>query len=152
MVSDKFYGNLTLNLRASDFSKFRSFNRRFLFRGKFGQCLFYCFIMEMCHSAIYICELCNTSYGRVGIPVWCITTIVPGAPIVWRTAIDLIASKALPPALRIIVASIPQLVLSCHGEGSMVVRAHWESFHRYPRLDMDLDVGLNMTRRQHQLH
>ena len=58
--------NPTLNLRASDFSKFRSFNRRFLFRCKFGQCLFYCAIVEMCHSAIYICELCNTSYGRVG--------------------------------------------------------------------------------------
>lgn len=39
-------------------------------------------------------------------PVWCITTIVPGAPIVWRTAKVLMASNALPPAFRTIVASV----------------------------------------------
>jgi hypothetical protein len=39
--------------------------------------------------------------------VWCITTIVPGAPIVCNAVRDRIASMTLPPAFWTIVAPIP---------------------------------------------
>jgi hypothetical protein len=41
---------------------------------------------------------------RTNIPVWCITTMVRGSPMVWRTAKDRMRSKTLPPAFRTIVA------------------------------------------------
>jgi hypothetical protein len=45
----------------------------------------------------------------VSLPVWCKTTMVPGAPIVWSTVRVRIASITLPPAFRTIVAPIYEI-------------------------------------------
>ena len=78
----------------------RDFEQRFLDIG----------IVKMNHAAVcaMLVLYSETHTGlilSVNLPVWCITTIVPGAPMVCKTAKVLIASRVLPPAFRTMVAS-----------------------------------------------
>lgn len=105
--------NPACGLPVFDFTEFTSFDWSFLAWRDFHKRFLDVGVVKMGHAAVYLVSVlltCSQIPFVRNLPVWCITTIVPGAPIVWSTDSVRIASKALPPAFRTMVASIHSFI------------------------------------------
>jgi len=98
--------------RAFDLAKVGRFDSGLVCRGQFGQRSSDFGVVEVGNAAVLRIKVSHgsridsLSIANANVPVWCMTTIVPGEPIVCSTASVRRASNTRPPALRTIVASM----------------------------------------------